>query len=72
VDPSRSSDDLIEKKDVDKRVRSLTKLTKERAVVDLTASFFDSMHPLSEVCICFVYLLSNFIYLCFYLCEILF
>jgi hypothetical protein len=60
VDPSRISDDLMEKKDIDKRVRSLTKLTKEHAVIDLTASFFDSTHPLPEVCICFVYLLSNF------------
>jgi hypothetical protein len=71
ADPSRISDDLIEKKDVDKRVRSLTKLTKEHTVTDLTASFFDSTHPLPEVCICFVHLLSNFIDLCFYLCEIL-
>jgi hypothetical protein len=43
---------LIQKKDVDKRVRSLTKLTKEHAVADLTADFFDSVHPLPEVCIC--------------------
>jgi hypothetical protein len=41
---------LIEKKDVDKRVRSLTKLTKDHAVADLTADFFDSVHPLPEVC----------------------
>jgi hypothetical protein len=44
-DPTRISKDLIEKKDVDKRVRSLTKLTKEHAVADLTADFFDSVHP---------------------------
>jgi hypothetical protein len=50
-DPTRISEDLIEKKDVDKRVRSLTKLTKEHAVADLTADFFDSVHPLPEVCI---------------------
>jgi hypothetical protein len=36
-DPTRVSEDLIEKKDVDKRVRSLTKLTKDHAVADLTA-----------------------------------
>jgi hypothetical protein len=67
VDPSRISEDLIEKQDVDKRVRSLTKLTKDHAVADLTASYFDSMHPLPEVCVCLVYLLSNFIdfHLCF-------
>jgi hypothetical protein len=47
-DPTRISKDLIEKKDVDKRVRSLTK---EHAVADLTADFFDSVHPLPEVCI---------------------
>jgi hypothetical protein len=68
-DPARISEDLIEKKDVDKRVRSLTKLTKEHAVADLTADFFDSVHPLPEVCICLFlgYLLSNFmsLKLCF-------
>jgi hypothetical protein len=31
-DPARISEDLIEKQDVDKRVRSLTKLTKDHAV----------------------------------------
>jgi hypothetical protein len=50
-DPTRISADLIEKKDVDKRVRSLTKLMKDHAVADLTADYFDSVHPLSEVCI---------------------
>jgi hypothetical protein len=35
-DPARIFKDLIEKKDVDKRVRSLTKLTKEHAVANLT------------------------------------
>jgi hypothetical protein len=67
-DPARVSKDLIEKKDVDKRVRSLTKLTKEHAVADLTADYFDFMHPLPEVCICllFVHLLSNF--MCLKLC----
>jgi hypothetical protein len=50
-DPTRISEDLIEKKDVDKRVRSLTKLTKEHAVADLAADFFDSVHPVPEVCI---------------------
>jgi hypothetical protein len=37
------------KEDVDKRVRNLTKLTKEHSVADLTADFFDSVHPLPEV-----------------------
>jgi hypothetical protein len=51
-DPTRVSEDLMKKEDVDKRVRSLTKLTKEHAVADLTADYFDSVHPLPEVCIC--------------------
>jgi hypothetical protein len=42
----------MKKEDVDKRVRSLTKLTKEHAVADLTADYFDSVHPLPEVYIC--------------------
>jgi hypothetical protein len=50
-DPTRIFEDSIEKKDIDKRVRSLTKLTKDHAVADLTADYFDSMHPLPEVCI---------------------
>jgi hypothetical protein len=50
-DPTHISEDLISKEDVDKRVRNLTKLTKEHAVVDLTADYFDSVHPLPEVCI---------------------
>jgi hypothetical protein len=48
-DPTHISEDLIEKKDIDKRVRSLTKLTKEHSVADLTADYFDSVHPLPEV-----------------------
>jgi hypothetical protein len=51
-DPTRVSEDLISKEDVDKRVRSLTKLTKDHAVADLTADFFDSVHPLPKVYIC--------------------
>jgi hypothetical protein len=45
-DPSRVSKDLIEKKDLDKRVRALTILTKDHEVADLAASYFDSEHPL--------------------------
>jgi hypothetical protein len=60
VDPSRISGDLMEKQEVDKRVRNLTKLTKDHAVVDLAANYLDSMHPLPEVCISYiVYLLLN-------------
>jgi hypothetical protein len=50
-DPTRISEDLISKEDVDKQVRNLTKLTKEHAVADLTADFFDSVRPFPEVCI---------------------
>jgi hypothetical protein len=60
-DPDRISEDLILKQDVDKQVRSLTKLTKDHAVTDLTASFFYSTHPLPEVFVYLVYLLSNVI-----------
>jgi hypothetical protein len=48
-DPARISEDLMLKDDVDKRVRNLTKLKKEDSVDDLTADFFDSVHPLLEV-----------------------
>jgi hypothetical protein len=50
LDSSRVSGDLIEKQDVNKRVRALTKLTKDHAVADLAAPYFDSEHPLPEVC----------------------
>jgi hypothetical protein len=49
-DPARISEDLIDKQDVDKRVSSLTKLTKDHAVAELAAGYFDSMHPLPGVC----------------------
>jgi hypothetical protein len=48
-DPSRVSRDLMEKKDLDKRVRALTTLTKDHEVADLAASCFDSEHPLPAV-----------------------
>jgi hypothetical protein len=40
----------MEKKDLDKRVRALTTLTKDHEVADLAASYFDSQHPLPAVC----------------------
>jgi hypothetical protein len=49
-DSSQVSDDLFEKKDLDKRVRALTILTKENDIPDLTASYFDAQHPLPAVC----------------------
>jgi hypothetical protein len=66
-DPSRISEDLIQKQDVDKRVRSLTKLTKDHAVAKLAAGYFDSVHPLPEV---YIYLLCILFveFICFELC----
>jgi hypothetical protein len=49
-DPSRVSKQDLEEKGLDKRVRSLTTLTKEKEIPALTADFFDSTHPLPEVC----------------------
>jgi hypothetical protein len=68
-DAARVSEDLIEKQDVDKRVRSLTKLTKDHAVADLTADYFDSVHPLPEVHIflftcCRISFASSYVFLC--------
>jgi hypothetical protein len=68
-DPARVSEDLIEKQDVDKRVRNLTKLTKDHAVADLTADYFDSVHPLPEVHIfVFTYCRILFTSICVFLC----
>jgi hypothetical protein len=49
-DSSRVSDDLLEKKDLDKRVRALTTLTKDHEIADLAARYSDSEHPLPAVC----------------------
>jgi hypothetical protein len=59
-DSSRVSEDLMEKKDLNKRVRALTTLTKDHEIADLAARYFDSKHPLPAV-----YLLSLFTF--FYL-----
>jgi hypothetical protein len=56
-DPSRISEDLMEKQEVDKRVRSLTKLTKDHVVAELAANYFNSVHPLPEVYICLLCIL---------------
>jgi hypothetical protein len=48
-DPSRVSKEDLEKKSLDKRVRSLTTLTKEKEIPALTTDFFDSTHPLPKV-----------------------
>jgi hypothetical protein len=57
-DSSRVSDDLIEKKDLDKRVRALTTLMKDHEIVELAAGFFDFERPLPAV-----HALSSFIHL---------
>jgi hypothetical protein len=49
-DPSLVSKQDPEKKDLDKRVRSLTTLAKEKEIPALTANFFDSAHPFPKVC----------------------
>jgi hypothetical protein len=55
----------MEKKDLDKRVRALTTLTKDHEVAKLAASYFDSQHPLPAVhftvFICLNFLLSLFV-----------
>jgi hypothetical protein len=43
------SEEDIDKKDLDKRVRALTTLTKDHDIPALTANFFDSKHPLPAV-----------------------
>jgi hypothetical protein len=48
-DPSRVSKNLMEKKDLDRRARALTTLTKDHEVADLAASHFDSEYPLPAV-----------------------
>jgi hypothetical protein len=65
-DSSRVSDDLFEKKDLDKRVRALTILMKEDEIPDLTASYFDVEHHLpvvramSSFCSSSFYLITTF------------
>jgi hypothetical protein len=59
-DSSRVSDDLLEKKDLDKRVRDMTTLTKEDEILDLTASYFDTEHHLPTV-----HAMSSFVRLLF-------
>jgi hypothetical protein len=55
-DFSRVSDDLMEKKDLDKRVRALTTLTKEDEIPDLAAGYFDFEHHLPAVCALFSFI----------------
>jgi hypothetical protein len=48
-DSSRVSEEDIDKKDLNKRVRSLTTLTKDHDIPALAADFFDSECPLPSV-----------------------
>jgi hypothetical protein len=48
-DSSRVSEEDIDKKDLDKRVRYLTTLTKDHDIPALAADFFDSERPLPSV-----------------------
>jgi hypothetical protein len=64
-DSSRVSDDLMEKKDLDKQVRSLTTLTKDHEIADLAASYFDSEHHLHVVCLLSLFIRLLLSYHCF-------
>jgi hypothetical protein len=48
-DPSRVSEEDIDKKDLDKRVRSLTTLTIDHDIPALATDFFDSERPLPSI-----------------------
>jgi hypothetical protein len=66
-DPSRIFEDLIQKQDVDKRVRSLTKLTKDHVVAELAAGTSTPCTPYPRyISVCFCTLAVEFI--CFELC----
>jgi hypothetical protein len=64
-DSSRVSDNLMEKKDLDKRVRALTTLTKDHEIADLAASYFDSKHLLPAVCLLSLFIRLLLSYHCF-------
>jgi hypothetical protein len=54
----------MEKKDLDKRVRALTTLTKDHEVAELAARYFDSKHPLPTVCLLSLFALLSLIIVC--------
>jgi hypothetical protein len=58
----------LDKKDLDKRVRALTTLTKDDEIPALTTDFFDYEHPLPSVC---AFSLTNFIHPLFHCCYLL-
>jgi hypothetical protein len=63
-DSSRVSEDLMEKKDLDKQVRALTTLTKDHEVADLAARYFDSKHPFPAVCLLSLFAFFSLIIVC--------
>jgi hypothetical protein len=65
-DSSRVSDDLMEKKDLDKRVRALTTLTKDHEIEALAAGFFNFEHPLPAVRALSSFIRLHLSYHCFY------
>jgi hypothetical protein len=54
----------MENKDLDKRVRALTTLTKDHEIADLTARYFDSKHPLPAVCLLSLFTFFYLIIVC--------
>jgi hypothetical protein len=54
----------MEKKDLNKRVRALTTLTKDHEVADLAARYFDSKHPLPAVCLLSLFTFFYLIIVC--------
>jgi hypothetical protein len=54
----------MEKKDLDKRVRALTTLTKDHEIADLAARYFDSKHPLPAVCLLSLFTFFYLIIVC--------
>jgi hypothetical protein len=54
----------MEKKDLDKRVRALTTLTKDHEIADLAARYFDSKHPLHAVCLLSLFTFFYLIIVC--------
>jgi hypothetical protein len=70
-DSSRVSEEDVDKKDLNKRVRALTTLTKDHEIPALTADFFDSEHPLPAVCASSfaTFLFIRLLFLCYYLSD---
>jgi hypothetical protein len=63
-DSSQVSTEDIDKKDLDKRVRALTTLTKDDQIPVLAADFFDSEHPLPTVRALFIHQLLIYLPSC--------